>query len=97
MKITNDPVIQRGGMKPGVNTAIFEKLTPENNCLVLDDKAKLGSISQQLEDWAKRRIPGCKVRTTGHYPTDGKPRVWLVYPEPVKTTIRGPFPQRDDA
>ncbi len=99
MKITSDPIIQRGGMKPGENTSVFAQLTPENNCLVLESKAKLGSISQLLEDWAKRQphLKGCKVKTTTHYPADGLPRVWLVFPAPegeVKTAIRGPFPGR---
>jgi hypothetical protein len=92
MKISNDPIIQRGGITPSKNAAVFAQLTPENNCLILEDKKHVDNISQQLEYWVKRHKPGCKVRTTSAYPVDGKPRVWLVFPEPVKTTIRGNFP-----
>ena len=79
---------------PGKYDAIFEQLTPTQNCIVLDDEKTSNSVAQSLEDWAKKKgLKGCKVKTTKAYPGDKKPRVWLVFPEPPKTQIRGNFPK----
>jgi hypothetical protein len=92
MKITSDPILQRGSTKPCKDAEIFEQLTEKNNCIVLDNASEVNKVSQRLETWAKKHRPGCKVKTTSAYATDGKPRMWLVFPEAPKTAIRGPFP-----
>jgi len=96
--ISSDPVIQRGGnSEPGIYDELFSQLTPEKNCIVLDDWRHTNKIGQALEDWAKKhKMIGVKVKTTKAYPGDQKPRIWLVYPpavEPPKTSIRGNFPK----
>lgn len=95
--ITSDPVEQYHGRgAPGRYDAIFRKLTPESNCIVFDDFAEMERVAQALERYIKQaKISGAKVRTTKAYPSDGKPRCWLVYPENPRTTIRGPFPGRN--
>lgn len=96
--ITSDPIQQRPGYMPnGKYDEIFDQLTPEQNCIVLDDPAIVNRICGALTDYIKRRrISGGKAKGTIRYAEDGKPRVWLVYPTSpaVKTTIRGPFPGR---
>ena len=96
--ITSDPVIQRQGCaQPGQYDSLFDQLTPEKNCIILNDAKEANKIAQALEDWAKKRkMIGAKVKTTKAYPTDKKPRCWLVYPpapEKPKTQIRGNFPK----
>ena len=96
--ITSDPVIQRqGNAQPGQYDSLFQQLTPENNCIILNDQKEANKLAQALEDWAKKRkMIGMKVRTTKAYPTDKKPRIWLIYPlvsEKPKTEIRGNFPK----
>ena len=96
--ITSDPVIQRQGYaQPGQYDSLFDQLTPENNCIILNDAKETNKMSQALEEWAKKRkIIGAKVKTTKAYPTDKKPRIWLMYPpvpEKPKTQIRGNFPK----
>ena len=96
--ITSDPVIQRqGNAQPGQYDSLFDQLTPTNNCIILDDHKHVNKLAQALEDWAKKRkIIGAKVKTTKAYPTDKKPRIWLVFPpapEKPKTQIRGNFPK----
>ena len=93
--ITNDELVQRPGYTPnGKYDEIFAQLTPEQNCIVLEDAKDLNRVSGALIDYAKRRkIVGAKVKTTKAYHTDGKPRLWLVFPPEVKTTIRGNFPK----
>lgn len=96
--ITSDPVIQRQGYaQPGQYDSLFDQLTPEKNCIILNDAKEANKIAQALEDWAKKRkVVGAKVKTTKAYPTDKKPRCWLVFPPvaPVpKTQIRGNFPK----
>ena len=93
-EITNDPLIQRGGYtQPGKYDELFSKLTREHNCIVLKDWKAVNRLCGALDDFIKRRkITGAKSKGTKAYPTDGKPRVWLVYPPVVKTELRGPFP-----
>ena len=96
--ITSDPVIQRqGNAQPGQYDSLFDQLTPTNNCIILDDHKHVNKLAQALEDWAKKRkMAGIKVRTTKSYPTDKKPRIWLIYHQAVelpKTKIRGNFPK----
>lgn len=96
--ISSDPLIQRGGnSEPGVYDPLFEQLTPESNCIVLDDWRHTKKVGQALKDWLKKRkMTGFKVRTTKAYPNDKKPRIWLVYPPVVpapKTEIRGKIPK----
>ena len=96
--ITSDPVIQRQGCaQPGQYDSLFDQLTPEKNCIILNNAKEANKIAQALEDWAKKRkMIGAKVKTTKAYPTDKKPRIWLVYPpapEKPKTQIRGNFPK----
>ena len=94
--ITSDPIEQYNGRGvPGFYDAEFRKLTPESNCMVFDDFAVMEKVAQALDGYIKRmKLTGCKVKTTKSYPSDGKPRCWLVYPEGPRTQIRGPFPGR---
>ncbi len=94
---SSDPIVGKSSAEPSKYQPIIDGLTPEANCVVFDDTKDAANFKQRLEVWASKTIPGAKVRSTMRYPTDGKPRVWLVFPEPVKTTIRGPFPNQDDA
>jgi hypothetical protein len=73
--ITNDELVQRPGYTPnGKYDEIFAQLTPEQNCIVLEDAKDLNKVSGALIDYAKRRkIAGAKVKTTKAYHTDGKP------------------------
>lgn len=92
MKITSDPILKRT-CTPSKDAAIFEQLTPEQNCLVLDEGESSKTAADRLYRWAKIHRPDCKVKTTKAYPTDRKPRVWLIFPTPIKTQIRGNFPR----
>ena len=95
MKITSDkPTGKVAQMSRYHDT--FVKLTPEQNCIVLDDEKELGRVSQALEAWGKKHLgKAAKVNTTKRYPKDGKPRCWLIWPKveaDPKTAIRGNFP-----
>lgn len=95
MKITSDKISARAA-QPSIYAATFEQLTHEKNCLVFDDKKEMDRTAQALEKWAQRYLPGAKVRTTGRYPKDGKPRCWLIFPPeaiPPKTVISGNWPK----
>ena len=96
MKITSDPIIRRGTVTGKSKHAdLFEALTPENNCIAAtnqDEAEQMRTMPHMLAQWAKRHRPGCRVASTKAY-TDGFPRVWLVFPEQPKTTIRGNFPK----
>ena len=97
MKITNDPIIKRGTLTgKSKYSELFEALTPENNCIAAtspDESEKLKCLSGALKKFAKKHHPGARIASTKAYATDGLPRVWLVFPEPVKTNIRGNFPK----
>jgi len=93
MKITNDPIMGRAA-KLGQYEALFQQLSPKANCIVSDDYKEIDRVAQALEGWAKKHVPGAKVRTTKAYPVDGKPRCWLVYPEQPNTKIRGNWPTK---
>lgn len=96
MKITNDPISGKAA-QTSQYAELFSKLTPDNNCIVCDDKKELDRISQALDGWCKRFVgKNAKVRTTVRYKKDGLPRCWLIYPAdaiPAKTTVRGNFPR----
>jgi hypothetical protein len=92
MKITSDQPAGRAAQR-SVYADIFSRLTPQANCLVLDTPKDTGKISQALASWAKHHAPDAKVTSTKAYPKDGKPRVWLIWPERPQTHIRGNFPR----
>ena len=96
MKITSDPIIKRGTLTGKSKYAeLFESLTPQNNCIAAacpEDIEAFKGLGHALSQWAKKRHPGAKVASTKAY-KDGYPRVWLVFPEPPKTQIRGNFPK----
>lgn len=93
MKITSDKPAGKVAQTSRYHEA-FSKLTPEKNCIVCDDMKEMGRVSQALEGWAKKNIgKDVKVVTTKRYPSDGKPRCWLIWTEAPKTTIRGNFPK----
>lgn len=96
MKITNDPIIRRGSLTGKSKYAeLFESLTPENNCIAAtteEEAQAFKGMGHMLAQWARRHRPGTKVASTKAY-TDGFPRVWLVFPEPPKTQIRGNLPK----
>ena len=100
MKITSEPIIKRGSVTGKSKYAeLFESLTPENNCIAAsapEDAEKFKTLPHMLHQWAKRRHPGARVASTKSY-TDGLPRVWLVFSEKPKTTIRGNFPATQPA
>lgn len=92
MKITNDKPTGKS-TQSSIYHELFSQLTPENNCIVFDDMQALGRVSQALDAWAKRYIRlNTRIVTTKSFPADGKPRCWLIWPEPTKTQIRGNFP-----
>lgn len=93
MKITSDK-FQGKAAQMSIYHKTFLKLTPEANCIVCEDEKEMGRVSQALDAWARKHIGDkAKVVTTKKYPSDGKPRCWLVWPEAPKTTIRGNFPK----
>jgi len=92
MLVTSDAFAGRSAAKSRYEE-VFKKLSPKTNCIVCMDKKELGRVSQALEAWAKRHVPGAKVRTMGSYPKDGKPRCWLLYPDESRTEIRGNWPK----
>lgn len=95
MKITNDPMTGKAA-QTSQYAAEFSKLTPENNCIVFDNKKEMDRVSQALDNWAQKHVgKDAKVKTTARYPKDGHPRCWLIFPAaaiPAKTSIRGNFP-----
>ena len=93
MKITSDKFEGKAAQSSRYHE-IFSKLSPASNCIVFEDEKEMAKVSQALETWGKRHIgKGCKVVTTKKYPKDGFPRCWLIWPEEVKTAIRGNFPK----
>lgn len=100
MKITSDPIIKRGTVTgKSKYAALFESLTPENNCIAAtcsEDVEAFKGIGHALNQWSQKHRPGTKVASTKAY-SDGFPRVWLVFPEPPKTTLRGNFPKENKA
>jgi hypothetical protein len=94
--LTNDPIVGRSVNDASKYQPIFDALIPANPCVVFDDIKDAERFKQRLDVWAEKHVKGSKARSTIKYPGDGKPRVWLVYPQtaqPVKTSIRGPFPK----
>ncbi len=88
---TNDPILGRSHKDPSKYQAIFDGLTPANPCVVFDDFKDAMNFRHRLEVWVERHHKGAQVRSTRAYKTDGMPRVWLVFPETVRTAIRGRF------
>lgn len=94
--ITNDPILGKSPTEPSKYQPIFDSLSPENPCVVFDDPREAANFKQRLDLLAEKHVKGAKVRSTQKYPADGKPRVWLVYPQPEqppKTAVRGNFPK----
>jgi len=94
--LTNDPILGKSPTEPSKYQPIFDSLSPAKPCVVFDDPKDAANFKQRLEVWAERNVKGAKVRSSMKYPEDGKPRVWLVYPQPekpVQTAIRGNFPK----
>lgn len=94
--LTNDPILGRSVNDASKYQAIFDAIRPAKPCVVFDDPKDAANFKQRLEVWAERNVKGAKVRSSMKYPEDGKPRVWLVYPQPekpVQTAIRGNFPK----
>lgn len=95
-RFTNDPIVGKSPTEPSKYQSIFDSLSPAKPCVVFDDPKDAANFKQRLEVWIERHCKGAKARSTIKYPADGKPRVWIVYPQtaqPVKTAIRGPFPK----
>lgn len=94
--LTNDPIVGRSVNDVSKYQPIFDGLSPAKPCVVFDDVKDAERFKQRLDLWAEKHVKGAKVRSTKKYPADGKPRVWLVYPQPeqpAKTAIRGNFPK----
>ena len=93
---TNDPIVGKLTTEPSKYQPIFDGLSPAKPCVVFDDVKDAKRFKQRLDLWAEKHVKGVKVRSTMKYPGDGKPRVWLVYPQPEqppKTAVRGNFPK----
>lgn len=99
LTITNDKPLDHRNLAETKYIEIFRKLSREKNCIVIQSGTTMKAVASALRHWIAVHHPndGYRVRSVQKYHTDGKPRVWLVYPtEPaVKTTIRGPFPGRN--
>jgi hypothetical protein len=92
MKITSDKPLGRS-VQSSLYEDVFQQLNPVSNCIVLDTPKETNKVALALNAWAKKHSPGTKVISTKKYQKDGKPRVWLIYPDAPKSVIRGNFPK----
>ena len=98
LTITSDKPLDHRNLAETKYIEIFRSLTREKNCIVIEPgSVTRKAVASALRNWITVHHPqdGYKVRSVHQYHTDGKPRVWLVYPENPRTTIRGPFPGRN--
>lgn len=79
LTIASDPLPTHRTVKDQKYEAIFSQLKP-GQCIVCESEAA-SKIGHALNTWLDKKGLRHAVKTTRHYPADGKGRVWLLPPE----------------